>query len=109
MDEADQTGFLEGKSRFPTVTFDFSLPFVLQTDASDRGLGAVLSQVVEGEDRPILYISRKLSVRETKYSTIERVYGHEVGSPHPPILPAEMPFYPYALVPIMPCTSGSTT
>ncbi|XP_053500791.1 metal transporter CNNM4 isoform X1 [Ictalurus furcatus] len=36
---------------------------ILQTDASDRGLGAVLSQVVEGEDRPMLYISRKLSGR----------------------------------------------
>uniref|UniRef100_A0A9J8D6N2 Gypsy retrotransposon integrase-like protein 1 n=1 Tax=Cyprinus carpio carpio TaxID=630221 RepID=A0A9J8D6N2_CYPCA len=51
---------------------NFSLPFLLQTDASDRGLGAVLSQEVEGEDRPVLYISRKLSKRETKYSTIEK-------------------------------------
>ncbi|KAL0190638.1 hypothetical protein M9458_013336, partial [Cirrhinus mrigala] len=51
---------------------DFSLPFLLQTDASDRGLGAVLSQEIEGEERPVLYISRKLSKRETKYSTIEK-------------------------------------
>ncbi|XP_039513052.1 uncharacterized protein LOC120468602 [Pimephales promelas] len=50
---------------------DFSLPFILQTDASDRGLGAVLSQEVGGE-RPVLYISRKLSKRETMYSTIEK-------------------------------------
>ncbi|KAI5629618.1 hypothetical protein C0J50_12690, partial [Silurus asotus] len=42
------------------------------TDASDRGLGAMLSQVVEGEERPVLFISRKLSVRESRYSTIER-------------------------------------
>ncbi|KAG1928644.1 interferon-induced very large GTPase 1-like [Pimephales promelas] len=51
---------------------DFSLPFILQTDASDKGLGAVLSQEVEGEERPVLYISRKLSKRETMYSTIEK-------------------------------------
>ncbi len=51
---------------------DFSLPFLLQTDASDRGLGAVLAQEIEGEERPVLYISRKLSKRETMYSTIEK-------------------------------------
>ncbi|KAL7889579.1 hypothetical protein AOLI_G00018370 [Acnodon oligacanthus] len=42
------------------------------TDALERGLGAVLSQVVEGEERPVLYISRKLAPREVKYSTIEK-------------------------------------
>ncbi|KAM6938626.1 uncharacterized protein PEZ65_004871 [Lycodopsis pacificus] len=42
------------------------------TDASNRGLGAVLSQQVEGVDRPVLYISRKLSERETRYSTVEK-------------------------------------
>ncbi len=51
---------------------DFSLPFLLQTDASDRGLGAVLTQEMGGEERPVLYISRKLSKRETMYSTIEK-------------------------------------
>ena len=44
----------------------------MQTDASNRGLGAVLSQQVKGVDRPVLYISRKLSERETRYSTIEK-------------------------------------
>ena len=53
-------------------TPNFSLPFILQTDASDRGLGAVLTQQVKGVDRPVLYISRKLSQRETKYSTVEK-------------------------------------
>ncbi|XP_051750669.1 uncharacterized protein LOC127513104 isoform X1 [Ctenopharyngodon idella] len=46
--------------------------YQIPTDASDRGLGAVLSQEIEGEERPVLYISRKLSKRETKYSTIEK-------------------------------------
>ncbi len=51
---------------------DFSLQFLLQTDASDWRLGAVLSQEIEGEERPVQYISRKLSKRETMYSTIEK-------------------------------------
>ena len=51
-------------------TPNFSLPFNLQTDASDRGLGAILTQQVEGVDRPVLYISRKLSQREMRYSTV---------------------------------------
>ncbi len=51
---------------------NFDLPFLLQTDASDRGLGAVLAQVVGGEERPVLYLSRKLSKRETRYSTVEK-------------------------------------
>ncbi len=51
---------------------DFSLPFLLQMDASDRGLGAVLTQEIGGEERPVLYISRKLSKRETMYCTIEK-------------------------------------
>ncbi|XP_067286711.1 uncharacterized protein [Pseudorasbora parva] len=46
--------------------------YQIPTDASDRGLGAVLSQEVEGEERPVLYISRKLSKREAVYSTIEK-------------------------------------
>ena len=53
-------------------TPNFSLPFVLQTDALGRGLGAVLSKQVRGVDRPELYIGRKLSERETRYSTVER-------------------------------------
>ncbi len=50
----------------------FSLPFLLQTDTSDRGLGAILAQEIEGEERPVLYISRKLSKREMMYSTFEK-------------------------------------
>ena len=57
-----------------TVLFapNFDLPFSLQTDASDRGLGAVLTQQVEDADRPVLYLSRKLSEREGRYSTVEK-------------------------------------
>lgn len=39
---------------------DFMQDFILQTDASERGLEAILSQEVHGEDHPILCISQKL-------------------------------------------------
>ena len=47
---------------------DFSRPFVLQTDASGVGVGAVLSQ----DDQPIAYFSRKLLPREQAYSVVEQ-------------------------------------
>ena len=51
---------------------DFNLPFILQTDASSTGLGAVLLQEHEGEKWPVAYASRKLSDAEKRYSVIER-------------------------------------
>ncbi|KAL0174660.1 hypothetical protein M9458_030628 [Cirrhinus mrigala] len=51
---------------------DFSCPFLLHTDASDTGLGAVLSQVQEGEEHPVVYISRKLSKAERNYAAVEK-------------------------------------
>ncbi|XP_041439585.1 uncharacterized protein LOC121400486 [Xenopus laevis] len=52
---------------------DFSRRFLLQTDASNFGLGAVLSQVNgHGEEHPIAYLSRKLLPREAAYATIEK-------------------------------------
>ena len=52
---------------------DFNRPFILQTDASNRGVGAVLSQRDDdGNERPIAYYSRKLLPREERYSTVEK-------------------------------------
>ena len=52
---------------------DVNKPFILQTDASERGVGVVLSQVGDdGLDHPVAYFSRKLLPREMKYSTIEK-------------------------------------
>lgn len=51
---------------------DFTKDFILQTDSSDRGIGAVLLQEVEGNRHPILYVSKKLLAREQAYSTIEK-------------------------------------
>ncbi|KAK3505903.1 hypothetical protein QTP70_003695, partial [Hemibagrus guttatus] len=48
---------------------DFSQPFILSTDASLDGLGALLSQVPEGETkaRPITFASKALTRAQTKY------------------------------------------
>ena len=52
---------------------DFTKEFILQTDASDVAVGAVLSQKdEEGHDHPVAYFSRKLLPREVRYSTIEK-------------------------------------
>ena len=59
----------------------FSAPFILQTDASDVALGAVLSQVDEnGVERPISFAARRLTGAEEKYSATEKealgaIYG----------------------------------
>ena len=73
---ASQNAFEELKSRLvspPILAYpDFKLPFLLQTDASDTAIGAVLSQVQEGTERVIAYWSRKLQKAERNYSTTER-------------------------------------
>ncbi|GFW60919.1 retrovirus-related Pol polyprotein from transposon 297 [Trichonephila clavipes] len=51
---------------------DFATDFILQTDASDVGAGVVLSQRIEGEEHPIIFLSKKFSKAERNYSTVER-------------------------------------
>ena len=52
---------------------DFTTQFILQTDASNQGVGAVLSQRDEhGSDHPVAYFSKKLLPREVRYSTVEK-------------------------------------
>uniref|UniRef100_A0A1Y1N3D6 RNA-directed DNA polymerase n=1 Tax=Photinus pyralis TaxID=7054 RepID=A0A1Y1N3D6_PHOPY len=51
---------------------DFDKPFVLQTDASAYGLGAVLTQTFEDGEKVIAYLSRSLTRTERNYSTTER-------------------------------------
>ena len=52
---------------------DFSSPFQLAVDASDTGVGAILTQLdEEGKSLPVAYFSKKLSPAQKKYSTIEK-------------------------------------
>jgi len=55
---------------------DFSKPFILQTDASNVGLGDALGDALcqehDGDIFQIAYASKKRLDRETRYSVIER-------------------------------------
>ena len=71
-----QAAFEDLKSRLvapPILAYpNFQLQFLLYTDASDSAIGAVLSQMQEGQERVIAYWSRKLQKTERNYSTTER-------------------------------------
>ena len=48
-------------------------PFILKTNATECGLGTVLSQEDEsGHEHPVAFASRKLFLREMNYSVIEK-------------------------------------
>jgi hypothetical protein len=57
----------------PTLQYpDFTREFVLTTDASNDGIGAILSQGEIGKDLPIAYASRNLNKAEKNYTTSEK-------------------------------------
>lgn len=74
-EEADKS-FTELKTLLtstPVMTCpDYSKQFIIQCDASNGGVGAVLCQEVDGTEQAVAFLSRKLNDRERKYSTSER-------------------------------------
>ena len=53
--------------------FDSSLPLTLACDASNYGVGAVLShKMMDGSERPVAYASRTLNSAERNYSQLEK-------------------------------------
>lgn len=43
------------------------VPFILDTDASDKSVGAVMSQLQEGSERVIAYMSKTMNIHEQAY------------------------------------------
>ena len=74
--EGCQTSFAKLKqclSTTPVLAYpSLDKPFVLETDASILGLGAVLSQVQDdGQSHPVAYASRSLTALERNYAITE--------------------------------------
>lgn len=72
-----QAAFDELKNRLPEALIlkvpDLSKPFIIETDASDFGIGAVLLQKGDdGQPHPLAYESKKLSAAERAYTAQER-------------------------------------
>ncbi len=59
---------------------NFELPFRLAYDASGVAIGAVLSQVVDGKERPISFYSKVLTKQQRNWSVTEReMYAVLIG------------------------------
>ncbi|KAK9739006.1 Integrase core domain [Popillia japonica] len=73
--EADKA-FQEIKTALTTAPVlaspDFSQPFLINCDASDTGVGAVLYQAADGIEHPVAYASKNLNAAQRKYSTTEK-------------------------------------
>ena len=83
--ETEQKAFDTLKSlccQAPILAYpDYKLPFVLHTDSSLEGLGAVLYQIQNGVKRVIAYASRSLNKSEMNYPVYKlRVPGTQMGS-----------------------------
>lgn len=82
--------------------YDPKKPIVITCDASDEGISGVLSHVIDGHERPVLFVSRTLTNAEKKYPILHRealaivfamekfykyVYGHfvKIFTDHKPL------------------------
>ena len=75
--EECESVFQESKSELLTnrvlVHYDSKRALKLDCDASQYGVGAVLSHVMDnGEERPIAFVSRSLTKSETNYAQLEK-------------------------------------
>jgi hypothetical protein len=75
-EDAQEDAFLKLKellTKAPVLSYPLAEgQFILDTDASQVGIGAVLSQMQDGEEKVIAYGSRALSKSEQNYCTTRR-------------------------------------
>ena len=74
--EATDKAFVDIKSLLASQPIlrppNFNLPFCVAVDASDRSIGAVLLQEIDGLEHPVCYYSKRLNVHQQRYSTVEK-------------------------------------
>lgn len=74
--DKEQTAFETLKNKLKSapvlVPPNFEEPFTLQTDTSKEGLGAVLTQEINGQEHVIAYASRSLNKSEINYTVTEK-------------------------------------
>ena len=83
--------------------YDPKKQIMISCDASDDGISGVLSHLINGEEKPVFFVSRTLSLTEKKYPILHRealaivfamekfykyIYGHfvEIFTDHKPLL-----------------------
>ena len=60
-------------SQAPVLIYpDFNKPFVVISDCSDVAKGATLAQVVDGVERPVMYLSQALNSHEVQYGITDK-------------------------------------
>ena len=60
-------------SEAPVLVYpDFTKPFIVVSDCSDVAKGATLAQMVDGVERPILYMSQALNDHELRYGITDK-------------------------------------
>lgn len=71
-----EAAFSEIKSRLVSAPVlaspDFTKPFIIQCDASDTGVGAILYQECDGIEHPVAYASKTLTSCQRKYTVTEK-------------------------------------
>ena len=75
-----EAAFLAAKAEISSdkilTHYDVKLPIVLVCDASQYGVGAVVSHLIEEEEKPIAFSSRTLTKSEQNYSQLQKEALH---------------------------------